>query len=68
MIEKYEYSFGVKDCPVGQIVSVARRDTSIPNQPWQKVGSYFSIKKRIPSGSAYNPGPNAFYERERENN
>lgn len=63
ILPKYEYSFGVKDYPIGQIVNVARRDISIPNQPWKNVGSYFSIRKRIPRGSCYQVGPNAKYER-----
>lgn len=65
---EYEYSFGVKDYPIGQIVNVARRDTSIPNQPWQDVGSYFSIRKVLPVGSCYNAGPNAKYEALRREN
>jgi hypothetical protein len=66
ILPKYEYSFGVKDYPVGQIVSIARRDISIPDQPWVEVGSYFSMKKRILPRSCYNAGVNAMYERMRE--
>lgn len=60
---EYEYSFGVRNLPVGQIVNVARRDISIPEQPWKDVGSYFSVRKNIPIGKTYSPGPNAKYER-----
>lgn len=58
----YIYSFGVKDYPIGQIVNVARKAKFDPNAKWEDVGSYFSIKKRLPRGSCYNIGPNAKYE------
>lgn len=62
LAKKYEYSFGVRNLPVGQIVNVSRRDISIPNQPWENVGSYFSMYKRIRPGNTFNAGVNATYE------